>query len=113
MKLEEIPTCPDCAQQHLGRCGGASFRQRLFSVSPTRSVIATRSSNYYNEDAVTSQFKGLTTKERRQDYWDSTNGYGASYTDKQGRIWNQDRKTKDWRQLTPSQVEDAYMRDVT
>jgi len=75
-------------------------------------VIATRSTNYYNEEAVTQQFKGLTRKERREDYWASTNGYGASYSDAQGRIWNQDRKTKDWRELSPAQVEDAYMRDV-
>lgn len=112
MKLAEIPTCDDCGSQHLGRCGGLSFRQRLRSVSPSRDVISTRTTNYYNEDAVSAQYKGMTRQERRADYWESTNGYGASYTDDKGRVWNRDRKTKEWRELSPTEVEKAYMKDV-
>ena len=115
MRADEVPICPDCNSEHLGRCGGLSFRQRLRSVKvdsqglPARLASLNERGTYYDDTTLTEQYKGLSAQERREDYYESTNGYGASYTDDQGKVWNQDRKTKDWRELSPTEVENAYM----
>jgi len=115
VKPAEVPTCQSCGSQHLGDCNGLSFRQRLGTVKidssglPARLASLNERGTYYNDEAVTTQFKGQDVHERRERYWDETNGYGASYTDDQGKVWNQSRTTKEWRELSPTEVEHAYM----
>lgn len=77
MRASEITLCPDCGDQHMGRCGGLTFAQRLRSVRLDTSVTETRTpKNYYDEDALTDMF-GEDKQTRRDRYMDETDGRGA------------------------------------
>ena len=77
MKLAEIGTCPDCGDQHLGRCGGVSFIERIRSLELDRSVTESRTPrNYYDHEALDDLF-GEDEGTRRDRYMDETKGLGA------------------------------------
>ena len=79
MRTEEITECPDCGDQHMGRCGGLSFAARLRSVRLDSTVTETRSKrNYHDEEALTNLF-GKDASERKEQYMEETQGRGALY----------------------------------
>lgn len=76
-RAEDISVCPDCGDQHMGRCGGLSFAERLRSLHLDRSVISTRTErNYYDRESLDDMF-GNTESERKEQYMDETKGKGA------------------------------------
>jgi hypothetical protein len=73
LSATEVPTCPDCGDSHLGRCGGLTFAQRLRSVRLDTSVVDSRSrKNYYDSEPIKDMF-GDDSQER---YMDETKGRG-------------------------------------
>jgi hypothetical protein len=86
-----------------------SFRQRLLSVRLSQDAIPSRTNRYYDEETVQHQFGGLTAKDRREDYWDATKGFGHAETQANGDIVARDPKTKEKRVLTPKEVSNVYL----
>jgi hypothetical protein len=77
MNATEIEVCPDCGDQHMGRCGGLSFAARLRSVRLDLSVTESRTlRNYYDHEALDDMF-GEDEGTRRERYADETKGMGA------------------------------------
>jgi len=99
--------CPSCGSAHLGKIPcGLTFRERLLTVRMDASLMETRSlPTYYDSDAVKEQF-GEDAKER---LLDSTHGYGAGRTGKDGRTYHKDRHSGEWEPMTEAQVESVYL----
>lgn len=109
-KPADVPVCPDCSSQHLGRCGGLSFAARLRTVSADAEATPTQTRRvYYDHDVVTDQFRGQDRHERKERLMDATQGYGYARTDANGDVWAKDPKTHEPRILTPSEVNHAYL----
>lgn len=66
--------CPDCGSTHLGSRCNASFRERLLSVRLDTSVTQTRTKTaYYDKESLDATLG----EDRRDRYWDETEGQGA------------------------------------
>lgn len=115
MKATEVPRDPDCGQQHLGRCGGLSFAERIRSMRidseglPSRSASHRERGTFYDDDAIADQFGGKRAPERREELFEETKGLGAGQRGKDGKLYVRDPKTKEQRRMTPKDVKDVYL----
>lgn len=73
--------CPDCGSTHLGSRCGMTFRQRLRTVRLDSSVTETRTRHRYFDSAALDESFGADRKDR---YWDETEGQGAIVRDGRG-----------------------------
>lgn len=110
MRSADVPPCPDCDGSHLVRCHGESFAARIRTVNLGAEVSEVfRRRSFYDDDLVSHQFGGKDRKERREEYFDDTKGYGAAETQSDGSVVARDPRSKEKRKLTPSEVDSIYL----
>lgn len=106
MKAHEIGNCPDCGQQHLGRCGGLPYADRLRSVSLDGTVTFTRTKREYYDREPIDRIFGEDSAEQLEE---QTKGLGPAVTDEEGNLWHRDRKHGDWQQVDERTLDQVYL----
>ena len=98
--------CESCGSEHLAPVPcGLTFRERLLSTQVHSSVNESRTAQgRFDREAIDSEFGG-TSKERKEDYWASSRGYGNIKHDPKGGAWYKNRKTGNVEHVTDDKLE--------
>lgn len=101
-------TCPTCLHSTVACTCGLSYAERIRGFQVPASVTPTRTlSRYYDAGALDAQLGG-TAKDRRERMMHDTDGLGVVKTDRDGRAWHKNRKTKEVEPVPSKELAKAF-----